>query len=149
MQVVFEDSPSDLVSDDYILRQEVWQQDQLKRFSDELLKNRTIDHPDAGKIENEKWSIFVRHDGKEAVNHICYLTRIDQPILSSFAKVLLNTNSKALEDQPQKLKRLMILTHDLHAVSIGKADEYTDPEWYASLMDSIQRELFLKTIVSK
>lgn len=144
LQLVFEDSPSDCESSVYIDRQPEWQRETLRQFATELLKNQKIQHRDARKINNERWSLWVRNENGEAINHVCYLTRADTPILSDFARHLLDPKSPSPEARPSQ--RLMIVNSQSAALSSGKADPYLDPEYFASLMDSVQREIFLKVI---
>ena len=40
----------------------------------------------------------------------------------------------------------MIKNQDEHAIQIGRAEAYLEPEYYAQMMDTIQREIFLKVI---
>lgn len=146
LQVIFESSPVDCESKKYIEDQPEWQRNQLAGFVDDLLKNNRLDHPDARKLEKDRWSLWIRRPGEDAVNHVCYLARADEAIVSNFAREImdLTKNSKPLDKPGQK--KLVLLNTDSHAVAIGRASEYIEPEYYASLMDSIQRELFLKTI---
>ncbi len=145
--VFFEANPSDCPSQIYVASQPIWQQSSLQLFVKELLEKNKIDHRDARRITNDRWSLWVRQDGQEAVNHVCYLAKADEPVLSDFAKMLLSdAATPAIEEVRQPAMQLMIINTNSHAVSIGRADELLDPGYYASLMDLIQKEIFLKTI---
>jgi hypothetical protein len=145
MQVVFDDSPSDSESAKYIASLPDWQQPVLRAFVEELLKSGRISHTDARRIENDRWSLWVRNKDGEAVNHICYLANADEPIVSDFAKELLNPSSKSSIPNTRS-KRLMIVNANPGAVEGGQADPYLEATYYASLMDSVQRDVFLQTI---
>lgn len=146
LQVIFENSPVDCESTQYIQDQPEWQRNQLARFVDDLLKNHRLDHPDARKLENDRWSLWIRRPGQDAVNHVCYLARADEAIVSNLARELMSSTKNSKSPDKPVQKKLMLLNVDQHAVAIGRASEYLEPEYYASLMDSIQRELFLAAI---
>jgi hypothetical protein len=147
-QIVFKDSPKDCESAQYIAGQPEWQRPQLQKFVSELLQSQRIDHPDARRLDGQKWSLWVRQEGRDAINHICYIARSDEPIMSDFARQLLSPDQDIkVRGQPPSM-RLMIKAADPHAVSIGRSDEYLDPAHYASLMDSIQRDLFFQVIAA-
>lgn len=143
---MFENSPHDLESVKYISEQPEWQQYQLELFVNELLISGKIEHPDARKLDHNRWSLWVRAKNSDAINHICYFARADEPILSDFERELMNPKLNHKSQMKVTSKSLVIMNEDKTAISIGRADEYLDPEYYASLMDSIKRDIFLKTI---
>jgi hypothetical protein len=146
MKVIFENSPNDLESDQYLAEQPDWQLHQLENFVNELLSFQKIDHSDARKLSHNRWSLWVRREGEDAINHICYLARAADPILSHFERELMDPNLNIKPKAISVQRSLMIVNEDKSAVSIGRAEEYLDPQYYASLMDSIKKEFFLKTI---
>jgi hypothetical protein len=61
----------------------------------------SVDHADARYLGNDKWSLWVRPQGEDAINHICYLA--NQPIekLSPIAKLILDPTSAPRNVSPK------------------------------------------------
>jgi hypothetical protein len=144
----FRTSPLDRDSAEYISQQPAWQQERLREWVEELRTTRAIQHADARPLAGDRWSLWVRDaNGENATNHICYLARADEPILSDVARAILNPEIPLPIPAAPPARRLMIVnTWSSAAVATGQAEAYLTPEYYGSLMDDIRRAVFTRTI---
>ncbi len=147
-KVFFEQNPSDLVAAEYLKQQEEWQRAILKAFVNELESKGTIDDPDARFVGDQRWSLWVRAEGKEAVNHLCYLADEARDLLTPLAKSLLNSTTPAKESgETPATRQLVIESSVVERDSVGGIHPgYHSIEDYASRLDTVQRPLFLQVI---
>lgn len=147
MKVYFEENPEDLDMEEYLSLVPEWQRAVLKNFASELESMGKIVHPDARRIENNRWSLWVRSEGQEAINHVCYLAREKSANMSSLASLLLDTNHRpTTTNTPEKTlgRSLMILRP--HTRPGEEEDIYQSPESYALMLDGIMSRAFLEVI---
>jgi hypothetical protein len=144
--VYFEENPKDLVGSEYIASQEAWQKEQLTKFVDELESDGRIRHPDARWLGDGRWSLWIRKEGQDAVNHICYVS--DQPAhagISPLANLILNPNSVAPGQTMNRPSSQLVVARASSRPG-EEEDNYSDPETYAVGMDEISSREFMKVI---
>lgn len=145
----FEENPNDQTADEYVANQEPWQQKQLKVFVTELETAGTINHRDAGNIGNGRWSLWVRTEGQDAVNHVCYLAKEAKSSLSDFAKSILDINGPSKNSNPSgSLQRELVIVSEDGRPGERSPDSYVTIDFFASTMDAITAGALLEVLSS-
>lgn len=146
MKTFFQANPKDLLATDYLKMQEPWQREQLEKMVLELETRKKIDHSDARPLGNFRWSLWCRADGKDAVNHICYLAPSAADDLSPLASSILHPSATATMPIAQAQPKRLVIVGESYRPGEDPSSSEKEPEVYASLMDKIQAQAFLEVI---
>jgi hypothetical protein len=133
--VFFRENSQIFLSTEFIQKQNPIFQKALSEATKELSTHGELKMLQAGKLKNGDWSIWLEDEKREHVNFNFFISLFEKPV-----------NEQAFQKMEQSKQLVIIDPGGPHDTVGGSHPGWWSPKDYASRMDDLQRDYFLKVI---